>query len=66
MASKTAGTEETTEEQRVIAHRCRMLAQAGFPPAEAWLIAESPVDWRDAVRLLEQGATADQAVRILT
>lgn len=58
--------EQPTEEQRVVAHRCRQLVLAGFPPAEAWQLAESTADWRDAARLLEQGASPDQVVRILT
>lgn len=67
MAAKAPESEQELKEwQRVVAHRCRCLVTEGFPPAEAWLLAESHADWRLAARLLEQGATAAQVVRILT
>lgn len=57
---------DVDEWQRVVAHRCTSLVAVGFPPAEAWLLAESEIEWRDAARLLERGATPEQVVRILT
>jgi hypothetical protein len=65
MAQQEVG--EIDEAARVIAWRAHVLSRSGFPPEEAFLLAEHPdVDLHTALDLLEAGCPPETAIRILT
>lgn len=68
MASKTSPAPDAAspDEAGIIAWRAQVLNQAGFPPAEAFELAERPdIDLHGAVDLLGHGCPVKTALRIL-
>jgi hypothetical protein len=67
MAVADRAPEVADEPVRVTAWRAHLLTHAGYPPEEAFLLAErQDVDVHVALDLLEQGCDLDTALRILT
>lgn len=58
---------DVDEAQAVLAWRALILTQSGYPPEDAFRLAEDPaVDVHVAVYLLEAGCDVDLALRIVT
>jgi hypothetical protein len=57
--------ELSVEQRSILFWRVEVLQRSGVPLGQAWDLARSEIDLREACRLLDLGATPDQIARIL-